>query len=148
MKQLVPSGRRHQDRRRHVVAEQRDPRIDGFDAVEHARPQADIAPRRDILRRADLVHDDRDDRVGELLAALADAAADVAGLLRHALLVHRAGADHGVVHAGHLVHLPPEGGFVELARACRVVRRDLKMSNFAAHRPWGEHPPGGVKTLP
>jgi hypothetical protein len=55
MEQFMPAGRRHHDRVRHGGTQQRHPRVDSFDVIEHARPQADIAPGRDVLDRADLV---------------------------------------------------------------------------------------------
>ncbi len=55
MEQLVTPGRRHHDRRRHLLAEQRDAGIDRGDVAQHARAKPQRAPGIDAFDQADFV---------------------------------------------------------------------------------------------
>jgi hypothetical protein len=55
MEQLVAAGRRHHDRKRMLLAEQRDAGVGVAQVAQHARAQAHSAPGRDVLGHADLV---------------------------------------------------------------------------------------------
>ena len=55
MEQMMPPGRRHHDRRVDLVAEQRHAGVDLDDVAQHARPELQPPPRRDVLLGGDLV---------------------------------------------------------------------------------------------
>ena len=55
VEQLMPAGRRHHDRRRHLTAQERDAGVDRGDIAQDARPQPQSAPGGDIFDHADFV---------------------------------------------------------------------------------------------